>query len=82
LQIAPNPAVDFINLEWDQPLSAPASFVLYNTLGQPALRQVMEQGAVNAVLLLPSSLQDGPYFLYLENEGIQKALARILIHHP
>lgn len=82
LQISPNPAVHFINLEWDQPLSAPAFFVLYNTVGQPVLRQVAEQSAVNATLLFPSLLPDGPYFLYLENEGLQKALARILIHHP
>lgn len=82
LQITPNPAVDFIKLEWEQSLSGEAFFMLYNTVGQPVLRQVAEQGAVNAVMLLPSPLPDGPYFLYLEKEGVQMGLARILIHHP
>lgn len=82
MQIAPNPAVDFVSLKWDQPLSGAGSFILYNAIGQPVLRQVAEQGAVNAVMLLPSLLPDGPYFLYHESEGVQVVLERFFIHHP
>jgi hypothetical protein len=82
LQIAPNPAVDFVEIKWDQPLSKQGWFILYTAAGQPILRQEANQGAVNSILLLPSPIPDGPYFLFLETEGSQQSLARILFHHP
>ncbi len=77
IQIFPNPAIDVINIKWNNKISSNYSLTIFNELGQVFYKKIYSDG-------LPQSLDidefpNGIYFLKIENEksvSVHKFLKR------
>ncbi|MBK7336789.1 MAG: T9SS type A sorting domain-containing protein [Saprospirales bacterium] len=73
----PNPAADFVFLEWDQPLTEDGLLRLYNSIGQECLLQAVVKGSSGDCLDI-SSQPAGIYLLVFETKGRRNLLGKVI----
>jgi len=72
INIYPNPATDFINIEADVEISKQVVFTIYNTAGKRVLLQNVKNSSFQHQINV-STLQPGVYFLQIEDESIKQS---------
>lgn len=69
LIVSPNPAVDYLNLNYEYPING---LIVFNSIGQRVLEQeVIQEG--NSVQLDVSSLKAGIYYVQINAQGLTQA---------
>lgn len=72
IQLYPNPANDFVNINISQGQDLPDSFSIYNSLGQ--LVSQVKVGSTNDLTINTSTFSNGVYFVKITKETASKTL--------